>query len=129
MPKEPARSGPVPVAGFAHFLPRCALEIGPGRELVRGHFGLDSVAQTGHTRAVPVQSKGRGVQPVLLAILWTLDNRRVRCELSKVDLRAWELRVLAGDEVLRLAVLDSLPRTLREAQNWRDDYSRALKIA
>jgi len=69
------------------------------------------------------------VQPVLLAILWTLDNRRVRCELSKVDLRAWQLRVLAGDEVLRLAVLDNLPRTIREAQDWRDDYSRSLKIA
>jgi hypothetical protein len=72
---------------------------------------------------------GDSVQPVLLAILWTLDNRRIACELSKVDTHAWQLRVVASGAELRRDVFGDLPLTLRTAQNWRDEFSRTVKIA
>ena len=60
-----------------------------------------------------------------LAILWTLNDRRVACELSKVDRRAWQIRVVADGEERRCAVFSDLSWTLRTAQMWRDEWSSA----
>ena len=48
------------------------------------------------------------MRPIRLAILRTLNDRRVTSELSKVDRRAWEIRVV-GDEVAGEDMTASLP--------------------